>query len=117
MNIDYIEFVASDFSSAMAFYGSVFGWEFEEWGEEYLAFSNAGLEGGFRKSKDKPVRGGTLVILLAEDMEALEATEKSVLEAGGTVTEHHEFPGGKRFHFLDPVGNELAVWTKRPIEE
>ncbi len=113
MNIDYIEFSASDFSKVKAFYGSVFGWEFEDWGEEYLAFSNAGIEGGFTKSEKPPIRGGALVVLLTED---IKTAEKSVIDGGGEVTEHHEFPGGKRFHFVDPVGNELAVWMKMPIE-
>ncbi len=113
MNIDYVEFPASDFSSIKAFYGQAFGWEFEEWGDEYLAFSKVGIEGGFRKSDEKPVRGGALVILLSDE---IEKTEQAVLNAGGEVTEHHEFPGGKRFHFVDPAGNELAVWTKLPIE-
>ena len=114
MNIDYVEFSAADFSKVKAFYSNVFGWEFEEWGEEYLAFSNSGIEGGFAKSKKPPVRGGALVILLTED---IDATEKLVLQAGGEVTEHHEFPGGKRFHFIDPVGNELGVWMKLAFEE
>lgn len=109
MKIDYVEFPASDFDAIKAFYGSAFDWTFEEWGTEYLAFSNAGLEGGFHRTDTPPPRGGALVILYSDD---LKAAEKAVRDAGGTVTEHHEFPGGQRFHFIDPAGNELAVWTK-----
>ena len=109
MNIDYIELPALDLASMKRFYGEVFGWEFEDWGPDYMAFSNAGLEGGFARSDKKPTRGGALVILLSDD---LDATEKAVEKAGGKVVAHHEFPGGKRFQFLDPGGNELAVWTK-----
>lgn len=113
MKIDYVEFPAADFAVTKAFYGKAFGWEFEDWGPEYMAFSNAGLEGGFRKAgaqaSPQHTAGGALVILYADD---LEAAEKAVLEAGGTVTEHHTFPGGRRFHFIDPSGNELAVWIK-----
>ena len=109
MNIDYVEFSAVDLAAVRAFYGKAFGWEFEDWGPDYTAFSKSGLEGGFRRVDTQAPRGGALVILISDD---LEAAEKSVVDAGGTVTEHHEFPGGRRFHFTDPAGNELAVWTK-----
>ena len=109
MNIDYIELPALDFSAMKQFYGQAFNWEFEEWGPDYMAFSNAGIEGGFAKVDQKPSRCGALIILLSDD---LDAAEQAVEKAGGEITAHHEFPGGKRFHFLDPSGNELAVWTK-----
>jgi len=108
MKINYVELPVLDFSAAKAFYGTAFGWTFEDWGPTYTAFSNAGLEGGFRKTDTPPPRGGTLVILKADD---LEAAEQAVVDAGGEITERHEFPGGRRFHFTDPSGNELAVWT------
>ncbi|MFC7291430.1 VOC family protein [Hirschia litorea] len=114
MNIYYVEFRAADFEPIKAFYSSAFGWEFEEWGEAYLAFSNAGIEGGFAKSTEKPPRGGPLVILLSEDTAQ---TEKIVEQAGGEIIERHEFPGGRRFHFLDPAGNELAVAMHLPLEQ
>ncbi len=105
--IDYVEFAAEDLNLVKAFYAAAFGWEFQDWGDAYASFSSAGLEGGFRGG-EKPVPGGPLVILYAED---LEASEKHVVAAGGEITERHEFPGGKRFHFRDPAGNMLAVWT------
>lgn len=112
MKIDYVEFPATDFELVKSFYSAAFGWEFVDWGPDYVAFSNAGLEGGFRrvdKSAAKAGSTGALVILLAED---LEAAEKSVTNAGGKILERHAFPGGRRFHFADPCGNELAVWMK-----
>jgi len=109
MKIDYVELPMHDPKATKAFYAAAFGWTFEDWGPAYMAFSNAGLEGGFRKTEEAPPRGGSLVILAADD---LEEAEKAVVAAGGEITERHEFPGGCRFHFLDPTGNELAVWTK-----
>lgn len=111
--IDYVEFAAEDFAAVKSFYSDVFGWVFEDWGPDYMSFSNAGLEGGFRGG-EKPQPGGPLVILYADDIDAVEAR---VSAGGGEITEHHEFPGGRRFHFIDPAGNALAVWTKAEIED
>ncbi|MCG8561674.1 MAG: VOC family protein [Hyphomicrobiales bacterium] len=109
MKIDYVELPARDLAAMKAFYGAAFGWAFEDWGPDYMAFSNSGLEGGFRRTDDAPPRGGALVILYADDLEAAEA---AVTDAGGIIVDRHDFPGGRRFHFTDPSGNELAVWTK-----
>ncbi len=106
-HIDYVEFAAEDLNVAKKFYAAAFGWEFQDWAPTYVSFSGAGIEGGIRGG-EKPVNGSTLVILYADD---LEASEKRVVTAGGEVTERHEFPGGKRFHFRDPSGNVLGVWT------
>lgn len=106
--IDYVEFAAADLGVVKTFYTSVFGWTFEDWGPDYVSFSRAGVEGGFN-SIERPVVGSTLVILYAED---LEATEARIVAFGGEVTERHDFPGGRRFHFRDPAGNVLGVWTK-----
>lgn len=106
-HIDYVEFAAEDLGAIKIFYGEVFGWEFQDWGPDYVSFSSAGLEGGFN-SVQKPAEGTTMIILYADD---LEASEARVVAAGGEVTERHEFPGGRRFHFRDPAGNVLGVWT------
>ena len=106
-HIDYVEFAAEDLALIKQFYQDAFGWEFQDWSPEYASFSGAGLEGGFRGG-ETPVPGGALVILYADD---LEASEKQVVAAGGEVTERHDFPGGRRFHFRDPAGNVLGVWT------
>jgi len=107
-HIDYVEFAAEDLAAAKTFYAAAFGWEFQDWGPDYVSFAGAGLDGGIRGG-EKPVAGSTLVILYADD---LEASEKRVTAAGGEITERHEFPGGRRFHFRDPAGNVLGVWTK-----
>ncbi len=107
-HIDYVELAAEDLSVAKKFYNAAFGWEFQDWGETYVSFTGAGLDGGIRGG-EKPVNGSTLVILYADD---LDASEKRVVDAGAEIVERHEFPGGRRFHFRDPSGNLLAVWTK-----
>ncbi|MGR4001140.1 MAG: VOC family protein [Alphaproteobacteria bacterium] len=113
LRIDYVELVASDFDQIRHFYSNAFGWTFKEWGGKdqggYLEILGAGLSGGFRKVDEPPPTSGTLVILYAND---LKAAADAVLANGGKITSHESFPGGKRFHFLDPCGNALAVWTK-----
>lgn len=108
MHINYIELPAPDLEAMKDFYGKAFDWAFEDWGDTYVAFSNAGLDGGFRKVDEASQKGGVTVILFADD---LDKAETAVLEAGGEVFGHIDFPGGRRFHFTDPAGNELAVWT------
>lgn len=112
-HVDYVEFAAQDLAVFKAFYGQAFGWTFEDWGPDYASFSGAGVDGGVRGG-ETPVAGSTLVILYADD---LEASEKKVVDAGGEITERHEFPGGRRFHFRDPAGNVLAVWTMVETDE
>ncbi len=107
--IDFIELPASDMSAAKAFYTAAFGWTYEDYGPEYADIQGAKVSGGLRLDPQKPPRGGSLVILYSED---LEASERAVVAAGGTITARHDFPGGRRFQFLDPSGNELGVWTK-----
>lgn len=113
LKIDYIELPASDFDAVEAFYTSVFGWTFEDYGSEYRAFSDGGTDGGFYKA-DKTsdtANGAALVIFYAEDLEAVQG---AVEAAGGAILKPtFSFPGGRRFHFADPHGNELAVWSDR----
>lgn len=106
--IDYVEFAAENLAAFKKFYGDAFGWTFQDWGPDYISFEGAGIDGGARGG-ETPTLGSTIVILYADD---LKATEEKVVKAGGVVTARHEFPGGRRFHFRDTVGNELAVWTK-----
>ncbi|RKH39878.1 VOC family protein [Corallococcus sicarius] len=107
--IDYIELPAKDIAEAKRFYGAVFGWRFEDYGPAYTSFMDGRLNGGF--DVELPVaKGGPLIVLYSKD---LEATHAKVLEAGGRITKDtFSFPGGKRFQFADPTGNELAVWTE-----
>ncbi len=106
--IDYVELAADDLAAFKKFYGEAFEWTFQDWGPDYVSFEGAGLDGGARGG-ERPTPGSTIVILYADD---LGAAETRVVKGGGVVTAHHEFPGGRRFHFTDPCGNTLAVWTK-----
>ena len=106
--IDYIELPVDDVGVGKAFYAGVFGWKFTDYGPDYAAFEDGRLTGGLHGGKHGS-RGGALVVIYAT---ALEAVRDAVMLAGGTiVVETHEFPGGRRFHFTDPAGNELAVWS------
>lgn len=106
--IDNIELNVADIARSKAFYGQVFGWSFVDYGPGYTEFRDGRLAGGF--TTDGPVRsGGPLVILYSND---LEATLGRVVEAGAVISKAtFSFPGGRRFHFTDPDGYELAVWS------
>jgi predicted enzyme related to lactoylglutathione lyase len=109
--INYIELPLADAAATKAFYGGVFGWEFTNYGPNYIAFAGAGIDGGFNGVDDvKPATPGVLVVLYADNLEnAVTAVET----AGGTILKPiYSFPGGQRFHFRDPNGNELAVWSE-----
>jgi hypothetical protein len=110
-SIDYVELTVPDAVGAKRFYGAAFGWEFQDWGPDYVSFKDGRMEGGFREVEGPftPSSGNPLVILYAAD---LAAAERRIISAGGRITERHEFPGGRRFHFTDPAGNVLGVWTK-----
>ncbi len=106
--MDYIEFPATDIPATKRFYSDVFGWQFTDYGPDYISFFDGRLAGGF--SKETHPAKGTLVVLYASD---LEATEAKVKKAGGKIVKPtFSFPGGRRFHFTDPSGNELAVWSE-----
>ncbi len=111
--INYVEFPAADFSAIKAFYTAVFNWTFEHFGEEYLAFNDSRMDGGFYKSTKKVTaeQGAALVIFYANDLEAF---QERVTAAGGEIcVPIFSFPGGRRFHFNDPHGNELAIWSDK----
>lgn len=109
--INYVEFPAKDIEKAKAFFAAVFDWSFVDYGPEYTAFDNAGLDGGFFKS-DLSVsteNGSALIVFYSQD---LEQTLAKVEAAGGSIIRPvFSFPGGRRFHFTDPNGNEYAVWS------
>ncbi len=109
-HIHYIELKAQDLVEIKKFYHATFGWEFTDFGPEYVAFSKSGLEGGFEKT-DENVVNGALVVLYYKDLKLI---QKKILDAGGRISkEIFAFPGGSRFHFMDPAGNELAVWSEK----
>lgn len=108
--INYIEFKAQDLKAIKTFYKNTFGWKFTDFGENYTSFSQAesGLDGGFEKTEE-PITNGVLVVLYHQD---LIRAKQNVIKAGGKIkVDIFSFPGGSRFQFLDPSGNELAVWT------
>lgn len=110
--INYIEMPSSDIEATKAFYGAAFGWTFQDWGPDYVSFAGAGIEGGFEHDPvgRQPSTDGALVILYSAD---LAASESAVTSAGGTISRSaFSFPGGRRFHFLDPSRNELAIWSE-----
>lgn len=111
--IDYVELPSGDLEATKSFFKNVFGWSFQEYGAEYVAFSEAGLEGGFYKSDlaAATANGSALVILYSQN---LEQTLDKVKQAGGSIIKDiFSFPGGRRFHFKEPGGSELAVWSDR----
>ncbi len=108
--IDYIEFKANDLEAIKAFYTNCFDWEFTDYGPDYTSFSDGKLNGGFEKAEHEIVNGA-LIVLYHED---LESASQKIIDAGGAISrEIFSFPGGKRFHFKDPSGNELAVWSDK----
>ena len=108
--IDYIEFPAVDIAGTKRFYSTVFGWEFTDYGSDYTSFEDGRLSGGF--TTESTVGSGVLIVLYSHD---LEATFSSVKANGATIAkEIFSFPGGRRFHFVDVNGNELAVWGEDP---
>ena len=111
--IDYIEFPATDLAKTRAFYQAAFGWKFTDYGPDYTSFEDGRLTGGFRSDAEapKPTREGVRVVIFADDLEAMQRT---VAKAGGVIVKPiFEFPGGRRFHFTDPSGNELAIWSDK----
>jgi len=107
--IDYIEFAVTDMAVAQQFYAGAFGWSFNDYGPSYAGIKGEGKEVGGLRVEPVVSAGGPLVVLYSTD---LESSLRSVREAGGRIVkEPYEFPGGRRFHFSDPSGNELAIWT------
>jgi hypothetical protein len=108
--IDYIEITVTDVAVAKQFYTAAFGWQFNDYGPTYAGIQGAAREQG-GLTQGTVTRGGPLVVLFSNDLDKTLAT---VREAGGKIVKDpFEFPGGRRFQFLDPAGNELAVWAER----
>ena len=110
--IDYVEYPARDLEATKSFFQAAFGWSFVDYGEDYTAFSGAGLDGGFFESElvSQTATGSALLIFYSE---RLEETLAKVTAAGGTIVRPiFTFPGGRRFHFTEPSGNEFAVWAE-----
>ena len=113
IKINYIELPASDLAATKRFFADAFGWTFTDYGPEYTAFSNSGVDGGFFLSPNiaSTQTGSALVVLYSAE---LEATQAKIDERGGEIIKPiFSFPGGRRFHFSDPNGNEFAVWSDK----
>ena len=107
--IDYVELEVSDLEAAIAFYEAAFEWRFNRYGASYAGIQGSGREMGGLSAGGGVAGGSPLVILYSRD---LDATLAAVRNAGGRIVrEPYGFPGGRRFHFADPSGNELAVWS------
>ncbi len=109
--INYVEIPSKNLQVTKAFFTSVFGWSFVDYGQDYAAFSNEGIDGGFFQSEltASTENGGALVIFYSKN---LENTQSKIESAGGSIIKPvFSFPGGRRFHFADPNGNEYAVWS------
>jgi predicted enzyme related to lactoylglutathione lyase len=107
--LDYIELPATDIPATKRFYGTVFGWSFTDYGPDYVAFEIDGRTGGFNAGRKTVPADGPLVVLYANDLDAMELKVKT---AGAAILSRESFEGGRRFHFRDPNGNEISVWTK-----
>ncbi|MBE9467219.1 MAG: VOC family protein [Bacteroidetes bacterium] len=109
-HINYIELKAKDLEKIKKFYTSVFNWTFTDYGSTYIAFSESGIEGGFEKTENEIVNGA-LIVLYNKNLMLI---KNKIIEAGGKISKDiFSFPGGHRFHFVDPSGNELAVWSDK----
>jgi predicted enzyme related to lactoylglutathione lyase len=112
-HIDYVEFPAPSVDALTAnkkFYRDVFGWTFQDWGNDYADTKDSGIGSGYSAAPEhRPA--ATLAVLFASD---LEAARTRVMQAGGTIArEIISFPGGRRFEYVDPAGNRLAVWSDK----
>ena len=110
--LNYVEYPAKNISETKKFFKAAFGWSFVDYGPNYSAFSNQGLDGGFYQSEltSTSSTGAALLVFYSQN---LESTEETVKQAGGVIsTKVFSFPGGRRFHFTEPSGNEFAVWSE-----
>jgi predicted enzyme related to lactoylglutathione lyase len=113
--INYVELPAKDLQATKTFFTEVFDWSFTDYGAEYIAFSNEGIDGGFYKSNLSATtsNGSVLVVFYSNN---LKTTQSKIEKAGGSIIKPiFPFPGGSRFHFSDPSGNEFAVWSEKDV--
>ncbi len=107
--VDYVEIPVTDLNKARDFFAALFGWSFESWGDDYMSFNDGRFDGGFRRSAEPAPSNGVLLVFFSVD---LERDVERVQELGATISEPiFPFPGGRRFHFIDPTGNEFAIWS------
>lgn len=110
--INYIEIPSKNIEVSKNFFSEVFGWNFVDYGPDYISFGNEGIDGGFYKSDltVSTATGSALIVLYSNE---LETTQSKIEASGGKINKPiFTFPGGRRFHFIDPNGNEYAVWSE-----
>jgi predicted enzyme related to lactoylglutathione lyase len=107
---DYVELPTAALDDSIRFYEAAFGWTLERFGPSYAATTTGDTDVGLQADPaDAPK--APLPVIQAED---IEAAASAVGAAGGDIIKPiFSFPGGPRFHFRDPGGNEVAVWSKR----
>lgn len=109
--IDYVEIPVADLERAREFLAAMFGWEFRMWGDDYMSFNDGRLNGGFRRAAEPASSAGVLLVFYSAD---LERDVARVQQLGATISEDiFAFPGGRRFHFIDPAGVEYAIWSDK----
>lgn len=109
-HINYIELKAKNLNSIKTFYSSCFNWTFTDYGTAYIAFSKSGIEGGFEKT-NQDIINGALIVLYHKNLNKI---KQKIIACNGEISKDiFSFPGGRRFHFIDPSGNELAVWSDK----
>ena len=109
--IDYVEIPVTDPGRARDFFAGLFGWTFEDWGDDYISFKDGRLDGGFCRTEASVTGTGVLLVFYSED---IERDAVRVQELGATISKDvFSFPGGRRFHFVDPTGTEYAIWSDR----
>ena len=110
--VDYVEIPVTDLERTREFFSSLFGWSFQAWGDDYMSFNDGRLDGGFRRSSEAAPSNGVLLVFFSRD---LERDLQRVEGLGGMISQEiFSFPGGRRFHFVDPAGNEYAMWSELP---
>ena len=108
--IEYVEIPVTDPARARDFFAALYGWQFESWGEDYISFNDGRLNGGFCRAEEAAPATGVLIVFFSEN---LERDFERVKELGATISKDiFLFPGGRRFHFADPVGTEYAIYSE-----
>ena len=112
--IDYIEFQAKDPAATRAFFEQLLGWKFTDYGPDYTSFEDGRIAGGFaRADRCSTIESGGVLVVFYHPR--LEEVRLRVIDLGGKITkEIFPFPGGRRFHFTEPSGNECAIWLEDP---
>ena len=109
LRLDYVEFATRDVAAAKKFFTAAFGWKFTDYGPDYASFEDGRIAGGVYTSPDAPLKMNPMIVVFAVNLEDAEARVK---QAGGKIVKpSFEFPGGRRFHFIEPSGLELSVWS------